>query len=104
MADGSVFVLATLTPKEGKLEEVATGMKELAAEVEKNEPGCLLYQVFTNSADGTIIVIEKYKDLAAVQAHKDAPYYADALKQGGDTLAAPPKINVLSHAAGFARH
>jgi hypothetical protein len=35
-------------------------MKELAAEVEKNEPGCLLYQVFTNPADGSIVVIEKY--------------------------------------------
>jgi quinol monooxygenase YgiN len=35
-------------------------MKELAAEVEKNEPGCQLYQVFTNPADGTIIVVERY--------------------------------------------
>jgi hypothetical protein len=34
------------------------GLKKLAGEVEKHEPGVLAYNVFANKADGNIIVYE----------------------------------------------
>jgi hypothetical protein len=40
------------------LSQAHDGLKKLAGEVEKHEPGVLAYNVFANKADGNIIVYE----------------------------------------------
>jgi len=78
-------------------------LKELAAEVEKNEEGCLSYAVFASPVDNTVVVFERYKNQQAVQDHKNSPHFAEAMKQGGESLAAPPKLQILTQQAGFNR-
>jgi len=102
MAD-SVFILAILTPKEGKVDEVAEGMAKLAKVVEENEPGCLSYGLFTNKDKTQVIAIEQYKDMEAIAAHRASAHMQEAMKSGKDELASPPDIQLLTAIGGFQR-
>ncbi|KAE9989499.1 hypothetical protein EG327_002622 [Venturia inaequalis] len=106
MADPNslVYVVAQIKPAEGKAEEVLEGLALLAKAVEENEPGCLSYQFFFSKEDYEIEVFEIYKDAAAVQAHKESPHIAEAMKEGmKGKLAAPLKIQRVERKGGFRR-
>jgi quinol monooxygenase YgiN len=45
----------------------------------------------------------RYANLDAIQAHKNAPYFAEAMKQGADLMAAPPRISIIQKKGGFNR-
>ncbi|KAF2666802.1 hypothetical protein BT63DRAFT_319407 [Microthyrium microscopicum] len=99
----AVFIVAIIKPKEGKLEEVQARVKGLAEIVEKEEPECVSYGLFTNEKEGTIVIIERYKDQAAAEAHRNTPHFAEAIKAGDDWLAEPTKVYPLSNFGGFSR-
>jgi quinol monooxygenase YgiN len=48
-------------------------------------------------------MVHRYKDKAALAAHRDTPHYEEVIKAGADILAAPPKIVVLTGPTGFTR-
>ncbi|KAJ5632915.1 hypothetical protein N7490_009254 [Penicillium lividum] len=70
-------VAAVLHPKPEKFQEVATLVTELVKKVQENEPNTLLYYAFQVQEKNEIVIIERYQNQAAVQAHVKAPYFKD---------------------------
>jgi autoinducer 2-degrading protein len=61
---------------------------------EKNEAGCLMFNVVQNSADPNVLhLFEVYEDDRAVEAHKRAPHFLKWLETTKDWLAAPLEIS-----------
>ena len=92
----TIGIVATLKVKPGKESEFEGVFTELQGHVAKSEPGCLLYEVFkSRSQASTYIVMEKYKDQAALDAHRGTPHMAAAGPKLGATLDGRPSIELL---------
>ena len=60
-----------IIPKEDKEEEFLGLFKQFDALVKKQEPNCILHEIYKSPfIDRTYIVVEQYKDQAAVDDHK----------------------------------
>lgn len=71
-----VAVIAKIRVKKGKAEELVQLLKDILPSVKK-EAGTLYYTVNRDRSDpNLVIVVEKYKDDAAFQAHSSTPYLA----------------------------
>jgi len=75
-------------------------LKEMWADAigsEKNEPGCLMFNITHDKADpNTLYLFEVYKDDQAVEIHKKAPHFVKWLETTKNWLAAPLEINPCS--------
>ena len=79
--------------KEAAFEEVA---KALVSNVNANEPGCVLYELYKSPKDASIyIFLEKYADQAALDAHGKTDYFLAAQPALGACLAGAPEIEVF---------
>jgi quinol monooxygenase YgiN len=71
-------------------------LKEMLADAigsEKNEPGCLMFNIVNDKADPDILYLfEVYKDDKAVEAHKKMPHFVKWLETTKEWLAAPLEI------------
>jgi quinol monooxygenase YgiN len=71
-------------------------IKEMWADAigsEKNEPGCLMFNIVNDAADPNILYLfEVYKDADAVEAHKKMPHFVKWLETTKEWLAAPLEI------------
>ncbi len=77
---GVVGIYARFKPLAGKEQEALAMFREVAAEVQKTEPGVLTYLFFRGHKDpGEIIVFEVYRDAKARQAHAESPLIVGAL-------------------------
>ncbi|CAN5241791.1 hypothetical protein BH20ACT5_BH20ACT5_02640 [soil metagenome] len=57
------------------------------------EDGCLEYQFFASIDDDTsFVAVERWRDLAALQAHLQTPHIADLIGVLSDTLVEPFSI------------
>ncbi|KAL9114128.1 MAG: hypothetical protein Q9227_001900 [Pyrenula ochraceoflavens] len=102
----TVPVVAILTPAEGKLEEVITGMNRFADVVKDKEPGALRYQMFKQvNGEGKedIVFIEEWSDMEAVLAHRETEHYKALMQRSanGGMLLGPADIKILSPVGGF---
>ena len=60
---------------------------------EKNEPGCLMFNIVQDSADpGILYLFEVYQDDKAMAAHKKAPHFLEWLQTTKEWLAAPLEV------------
>jgi len=60
-----------IKPKEGKEEEFLGLFKQFDALIKKQEPNCVLHQIYKSPFIArTYIVVEQYKNQAAVDEHK----------------------------------
>jgi quinol monooxygenase YgiN len=76
MAD-VITVLAKIRAAKGKGDALAALLKEQADAVTKAEPGCLVYRPHRSSKDPDLFIwYEQYKDEAALDVHRKAPYLA----------------------------
>jgi quinol monooxygenase YgiN len=77
-----MLVLAvTWMAKMGRESEVAAIFEQLTAESRK-EPGCVMYQVHKHKTDARrFFIYEKYKDDAALEAHRAAPHFLQLAKK-----------------------
>jgi len=70
-------VIAKIRVKEGRADELVQMLNDILPSVKKEE-GTLCYTVNKDRADpNLVVVIEKYKDDAAFQAHSTTPYLAE---------------------------
>jgi len=70
-------VVAKIKVKEGKADELVQLLKDILPSVKKEE-GTLYYTVNRDRTDpNLVVVIEKYKDDEAFQAHSTTPYLAE---------------------------
>ena len=71
MSDEIVCV-DTSDVREGRLEELKAGIKELADFVEANEPRLIAYNVYFSSDDGArMTVVQVHPDSASLEYHMD---------------------------------
>jgi autoinducer 2-degrading protein len=61
---------------------------------EKNEPGCLMFNIVRDNADPNVLhLFEVYRDDEAVEDHKKTPHFLKWLETTKDWLAAPLEIS-----------
>ncbi|MCJ1443074.1 MAG: hypothetical protein MMC23_003571 [Stictis urceolatum] len=75
-----IGITAIVTPNPDKVEDVRKGLKDLADKVKANEPDTLRYKITEQiNAEGTplFVVVEEYKDEAAVDKHMNSEYFKE---------------------------
>ncbi|KAF7717276.1 Uncharacterized protein PECH_007555 [Penicillium ucsense] len=95
-----INVAAVLTPKPEKFEEAAALITEVIQKVQANEPGTLLYTAFQVSGKKEIVIVERYKDQAAVQAHTKTPYFREFSAKIAPLMAKPAELRAGSFLNG----
>jgi quinol monooxygenase YgiN len=96
----SIVLVATIIPKPEFRDEVIAALEKAASDIHAAEPGCLLYAMHT-SLDDQLVMIEKYADQDAFNAHmKSMPLAAAAAAIEGK-LATGIQAQILApHPAG----
>lgn len=74
-AGAAITVLAHWQVREGHLDHVLAQVVEVRT-ASLAEPGCLGYEVFrATDATDTLLLVERYRDHAAIQAHRESAHY-----------------------------
>ncbi|KAF2405000.1 hypothetical protein EJ06DRAFT_7756 [Trichodelitschia bisporula] len=82
----TITALVTLKPAEGK----------------KEEPGCLGYEMYYNEDEGTYLLVETFKDAAAVEEHRNSEWFKKATQEGlSGKLEGPPVSKIVKKVGGF---
>ncbi len=80
----------------GKNAAMEAAFKQMQAAVRANEPGNVQYDFFVEAGDPqTYVIIERYKDQAAVQAHGASAYGKKLMAQLGDLMDGKPQAERL---------
>ena len=89
-------IIAKLPCKEDKVNEAIEAFKALMVHVAK-EPGTLYYtmNVDKKKAPSTIVILERYKDKAALDAHSSAPHFKEFSAKIPAFLAGKPEISIM---------
>jgi len=88
-------IVAYLTAKPGKEAEFKEKMTAQAQRCLANEPGCLQFDVAQDPSNpARLVMLEVYKDEAAVKAHTESQHYKD-FRPVVSELLADRKIEVL---------
>jgi quinol monooxygenase YgiN len=76
MAD-VLTVIAKIRAAKGKGDALAALLREQVEVVRRAEPGCLIYRPHRSSKDPDLFIFyEQYRDDAAFEVHRKAPYLA----------------------------
>jgi quinol monooxygenase YgiN len=90
-----VSLIAKIPVKEGKMEEATGAFKELMVHVAKEE-GTLMYTVNRAQSDpNTLVIMERYKDKAALDAHSSSAYFKAFFASSRAFIAGKPEITVM---------
>ena len=90
-----IGVIAKIAVKEGKADEAIDLIKTLMAEVAKEE-GTLAYTMNQDPSNPNMIVImERYRDKAALDYHSSTPHFKAFFNKVGGLLAGKPEIRVM---------
>jgi quinol monooxygenase YgiN len=91
--DATAFVV-TFKVKPGKNQAFEEAFRNMEMKVRQNEPGNLSYDLYRTGQPQTYVIVERYRDPAAVAAHgKDAGGLMAGLR---DTLDGPPSFQALT--------
>ena len=74
---------------------IAATMKELQAKVRSDEPGNKLYALHKTDNVNVYVMLERYDDQAALEAHRAAPHFKEIGRKLGDYLAGRPDVQVM---------
>jgi quinol monooxygenase YgiN len=88
-----IGLIAKLKVQEGKGPQFEAAFRQLAALVTDDavEPGNLLYQLCKSREDpNTYVVMELYKDQAAVEAHSKTKHFTEIFPKIGEFLQPGP--------------
>ena len=82
--------------KPGKGEEMKAFWLEMQKEVAKSEPGNVQYDLLTMAGDPTVyVIIERYKDAAAVAAHGQSDKAKAMFAKLGELMDGAPQADYL---------
>jgi len=94
-------LVVKLKIKEGRIEEALGLFKGLVTEVQKEE-GTLSYTVNKDAASpNVIVVVERYRDSAALTAHSSTPHFAAFSKQIAGLLDGRMEMSMLEEVASI---
>ncbi|KAL9119555.1 MAG: hypothetical protein Q9187_003891 [Circinaria calcarea] len=102
-------IVATLSPKSGKLDRVVELLSNLTKAVEKNEPGVFSFHLYKDfnaeSGKEQLILVEKYTDMEAYDNHAEKPEFQAMHKtfKAEDLFTAPIIIKSVKPVTGFMR-
>lgn len=95
----SAFV--KLPIKEGRMDDAVAAVNELIAGV-KTEEGTLLYTVNTDKKDpNALIIMERYKDKAALEAHGATPHFQAFFAKAAEFIDGQPEMNFYREIASI---
>ncbi|KAB8073278.1 hypothetical protein BDV29DRAFT_175799 [Aspergillus leporis] len=94
MASAVINQVAVLTPKPGKVDELAAKLANITQKVQENEPETLIYYAYTDVQKNEVIVVERYLNQAALDKHRAAPYFQDLIKKAPELLGGPLELKV----------
>lgn len=90
-----IALIARMKIKEGEIENVIALFRELAPKV-REEEGTLAYAVCRDkAAPNSLVVVERYRDDSALQAHGATPYFKEFSKNLGPYLEEKPELTIL---------
>jgi quinol monooxygenase YgiN len=96
----SIVIVATITPKPEYAGDVIAALEKAAEAIHGTEEGCLLYALH-EAADGSLVMIEKYADQAAFEAHGTGAGLKALMGDLKGKLASPLDVKILTpHPAG----
>ncbi|HEY6715256.1 MAG TPA: antibiotic biosynthesis monooxygenase [Reyranella sp.] len=88
-------VIAKLTIKPGTNADFEATMKALQARVRADEPGNKLYALHKTADVNVYVMLERYDDQAALEAHRAAAHFKEIGRKLGDYLAGRPDVQVM---------
>jgi quinol monooxygenase YgiN len=98
----AVVIVATAVPIPEYRDEVVSAFEAAVEKVHATEDECLIYALH-ESADGKLVMIEKYADQAAINRHVTGIGLSGLVAAVKDKLTLPIDIQVLKpHPAGLA--
>ena len=89
-----IGVIAKLTIKPGTNADFEATMKALQARVHADEPGNKLYALHKTADVNVYVMLERYDDQAALDAHRAAPHF----KELGRKLGVPTPTHAMLYA------
>ena len=88
----NVIVVATFQAKPGSESAVREALEDVIAQTHAEE-GCRTYALHVSNADpAQMVMVERWDDQAALEAHFTQPYIAALGAAAGEHLAAPPSV------------
>ena len=86
-------VVAKLSAKPGKGDELAAVLREQVASVRKAEPDCLVYRLHRSKKQPDLFLFyEQYRSEAAFDLHRKAPHLAGFRERREPLVAGPPEV------------
>jgi quinol monooxygenase YgiN len=96
-----IAVIAKIPVQPEKKEDALEAVKTLMTHVSQEE-GTLLYTVNINDQDpNTLVFIEQYRDMEALNAHGASPHFKEFMKQSKEFAAGKPEINIYNQVASI---
>lgn len=94
-AHQAITVIARWQPHDGALGEVLALLAELRPQ-SLAEPGCLGYEVYRGvDAPHQLLLVERYADQAAIEAHRQTAHYQTLVVQRALPLLANRQVELL---------
>ena len=90
-----ITVIAKLPVKEGKMDEAMAAFKVLMSKV-ASEEGTVLYSLNVEKANpNTLVVVEQYKDKAALEFHSSTPHFKEFFTASVAFIGGKPEMMVM---------
>lgn len=92
----TVGIVAKLKVAAGKNAEFEAVFAEMARGTHSSEPGCNFYALHKSKTDPQLyVVLEQYKDMAAIKAHQESAHFKAGFAKMGPLLGGAPEIELL---------
>lgn len=91
-----INVIVTLQIKSGMEARAEELLRQLETATAENDAGCLRYQWYRSEQRGTYVLLERWSDQAAVEAHFQAAHMAKLLPQIAECAVEPFKAIKLT--------
>ncbi|AQW56173.1 putative quinol monooxygenase [Stenotrophomonas sp. NPDC087984] len=90
-----VTVIARFTPASDRAPQLQALLEGMIAPT-RSEPGCRSYDLYTTETEASdFVLLERYQDSAALEAHRTTAHYKAYRAQLSDLLAKPVEVSVL---------
>ena len=90
-----IALVAKIPIKEGKIDEAIEAFKGLMVHVAEEE-GTLMYTLNRDQANpNTLIIMERYKDKAALDAHSSTPHFKEFFSKSAEFVAGRPEMIMM---------
>ncbi|PRY12080.1 putative quinol monooxygenase [Kineococcus rhizosphaerae] len=92
----STTVVADITPLPGHEDEVGHVLRAAVVRVRHEDAGCERYELNVDPRDGSYVMVERWADRAALDAHAAGPAFADLSAALEGLLARPIAVRALT--------